>query len=90
MSRSVKKNPFGPIACSWSNKSAKRENNRRLRRKAKLAIANVLDFDAMLLPERKDEVMNRYDYPDDGKHYYGRYLTWLQSEGFCTQKVIGK
>lgn len=88
MSRSRKRNPFGPIACSESNKAAKRENNRRLRRRARLVIAGSADHESMVVPERKDEVMERYDYPDDGKTRYD--VKALVDAGCPRHKILKK
>lgn len=51
-------------------KKAKRENNRRLRRIAKYKLSAASDHDAIVIPERLDEVMDRWEYPDDGKAWY--------------------
>lgn len=88
MSRSRKKNPFGPIACSGSNKSAKQVNNRLLRREAKIKLNTASDHDAMVLPERQDEVMERWDYPDDGKARYD--VKALIDAGYPRHKILKK
>lgn len=88
MSHSRKKHPFGPIACSESNKAAKRENNRRLRRKAKLILTCSSDHDAMVVPQRLDDVMNRYDYPDDGKCRYD--VRRLEEGGYPPHRILAK
>lgn len=88
MSHSRKKRPFGPIACSESNKAAKRENNRRLRRKAKLILTRSSDHDAMIVPQRLDEVMERFDYPDDGKTRYD--VGSLVDAGYPPHRILAK
>lgn len=70
MSHSRKKNSYGPNSGSESNKKAKQENNRRLRRIAKYKLSAASDHNAIVIPERLDEVMDRWEYPDDGKAWY--------------------
>lgn len=88
MSHSRKRNSYGPIASSSSNKMAKQENSRRLRRKAKIGLNTSPDHDAMVLPERQDEVMDRWDYPDDGKTWYD--MKKMVEAGWPRHKILKK
>ena len=45
----------------------KKENNRRLRRKANLKIKEYSEDSNIILPIKLDEVMERWSYRDDGK-----------------------
>ena len=47
----------------------KKENNRRLRRVSNHRLRNCYDFEDLVLPERLEEVMERWSYRDDGRHY---------------------
>lgn len=47
----------------------KKYNNRLLRSKAKSRLKNCVDYDDLVLPEKLEEVMERWDYRDDGRYY---------------------
>ena len=71
MSRSYKRTPVSGWALSESNKEAKKVNQRMMRRASRIMLHSAQDFDALVLPRRLDEMMDRWDYPDDGKTYFG-------------------
>lgn len=73
MSRSRKKNPFS--GHGDSEKWDKRKNNRRLRRKAKVA----LEQDKEILPIMK-EVSNPWNMNKDGKSRLNKDSDWYEKE----------
>lgn len=90
MSRSTKKTPvFAWRAGHESNKKDKRANNRLLRRRAAEVVRNQ-DPEEMMVPQKLEEVMERYSYSDDGKVYDGRYVEDLKRGGYSTHKAMGK
>ena len=78
MSRSIKKNCYVTYLGN-SNKIAKRKNNRVLRRRTKEMIASACDIEAISLPYKLADVMNRCDYPDDDSRHrttIAKILSW--------------
>lgn len=88
MSHSRKRNSYGPNSGSKSNKKAKQENNRRLRRIAKYKLFVASDHDAIVISEKLDEVMNRWEYPDDGKAWYD--VKELLENGYPQHQLLMK
>ena len=74
MSRSRKKNPFSGHG-GGSEKLDKRKNNRRLRRKSKVA----LEQDKEILPIMK-EVSNPWSMSKDGKSLLNKDSDWYKRE----------
>ena len=73
MSRSYRHQRHYSITCAgWNGslKNDKRRNNQLLRAKAKQKLRGTEDYENMVLPEYLDEVMDRWDYIDDGRSYY--------------------
>ena len=73
MSRSYRHQHWYSVTCSGFNgslKEDKRMNNQFLRTRAKQKLRQTEDYDNMVLPERLDEVMERWSYIDDGRMYY--------------------
>ena len=73
MSRSYRHHRHYSITLSGFNgslKEDKRLNNQMLRTRAKQRLKEAIDYDNMVLPERLDDVMERWSYIDDGRIYY--------------------
>lgn len=73
MSRSYRHQRYYSVTCSgWNGslKEDKRMNNQLLRARSKQKLKEAVDYDGMVLPERLDEVMDRWSYIDDGRMYY--------------------
>lgn len=80
MSRSHKHQYFYSWTCSGWNQGIhkdKMRNNRLLRAKAKHMLRTCKDYENVALPYRLEEVMERWDYNDDGR--YRRTLEEIRS-----------
>ena len=81
MSRSYRHKQHYPITCAGWNGSIKKDkrlNNQKLRTVAKRILKATEDYDNMSLPYRLEEVMERWSYVDDGRHYIP--LRWILEE----------
>lgn len=70
MSRSRKKNQYTAWVRGFSsNKTDKQRNQRMLRRAAHIMLHSASDLEAIILPYKLEEFMDRWDYSDDGRVY---------------------
>ena len=90
MSRSLKKSTYSAICLfkSRSMRNSKTINRRQIRRIAKERIRGAEDFDALILPVRLDETMDRGEYPDDGRKWFS--LKEAIADGFYNYKTMSK
>lgn len=90
MSRSLKKSTYSAICLfkARSMRNSKAINRRQVRRIAKERIRGAEDFDALILPVRLDETMDRWEYPDDGRKWFS--LRELIADGFYDHKTMSK
>lgn len=70
MSRSFKKHQY----TSWtrnfkSNELDRKRNHRMMRRAARMMLHSADDIEEVILPQKLDELMDRWDYADDGRVY---------------------
>jgi hypothetical protein len=88
MSRSFQKRPFTTWVCCQTQKEAKRQGNRRLRRRCAALIVHA-EVDPEIVFPIMDEVMDVWSMPKDGTdHYapyrpgdwwYGSYFEWYKA-----------
>lgn len=69
-------------------KSSKAINRRQVRRITKERIRGAEDFDALILPVRLDETMDRWEYPDDGRKWFS--LREAIADGLYDHKTMSK
>ena len=70
MSRSKRKTFEYSITCAGFNRGIKKDkirNNQNLRSKTKQILRICEDYDNLILPEKLEDVMERWDYRDDGR-----------------------
>lgn len=81
MSRSYRRQNHYSITVAGFNgslKKDKRRNNHKLRSKIRFILKASEDFDSVSFPYRLEEVMNRWDYIDDGRSYISDW--YIQEE----------
>lgn len=90
MSRSLKKSTYHAIGGfkARNMKSSKAINRRQVRRITKERIRGAEDFDALILPVRLDETMDRWEYPDDGRKWFS--LREAIADGLYDHKTMSK
>lgn len=77
MSRSRRKTPIGGITTAKSEAKWKAKAARKLRAAARRILANRPDDDQ--LSGKRWEVVNPWDGPKDGKHWFDRSVsTWMR------------
>lgn len=72
MSHSYRHQHHYSFTCSGFNGSLKKDkriNNQRLRTVTRHRLRTAVDYEDLVLPERLEEVMERWDYIDDGRYY---------------------
>ena len=89
MSHSYKKKPYFGYCCYTSNKWNKRRDAKDIRHRAKQILRGTDDYDSMVLPEKQDEVNERWDYPDDGRHYLSLHYI-IHESNYPFYKWMGK
>ena len=70
MSRSYKKHPYTSWTANFkSNELDRKMNHRMMRRAARMMLHAADDIEEVILPQKLDEFMDRWDYADDGRVY---------------------